>query len=494
MDEMPVRDRIDCLEPIYRDQIAQVFPTECVVPDTMPDAESILISDGEVFFRSGTLSAGSAVLEGSIQGTIVCTGDKAGAPFRLEVSIPVVMTFQDQEIRDSDHLVFCGSVTGTEARIVNSRKISFRAEVTACIQVLRQNEIDLSADTTGIERTEILPGEVRLGYVTALREKSFTAADELDLSAPVDKLLWYHMELFSENAKKVGAKTILQGGAEVQLIYLTPNSEIPKAESFRIPFSQIMDAPEGEASLTAVVFCPVGCFVDILPGLNQSDTVSIELQLSAQVLYLCEQKTGYIADMYSLSAPLNVQTVQKSFAEPYSASALKVTERELIELPERPAEVISTSIRFSPCVISEKEIRTMASVCILYRADSGLRSVNRKIPVRFETESETKTYAVCSVVCGDIFTSVQSDGILLQFDAELNTVSAGAQSITYICSAAQCESDHTHGERPSITAVRRGGRSLWELAKAYGSTVRLIESANPDSSDTDALLLIPRGR
>lgn len=495
MEEMPVRDRIECLEQIYRDQVTQIFPMECVVPDAMPDVDSILMSDGEVYIRSGSLSAGCATLEGSIMGTVICIGTEESEPYRLELNIPATITFQSAEIREEDRLTFSAALTGAEARIVNSRKIAFRAEVNAGVRVWRQGELTLSADTEGVEQAEILSGEMELGYIMAMGEKTFTVADDVDLPTPIEKLLWHHVRIFTENAKKVGGKTILQGGAELQLLYLPPESDVICSESFRIPFSQIMDAPEGETSVIAVGFRTIACFTEILPGLNRSETVSIELQLAAQVLYTGERHAQYTADMYSLISPLKVQAERKELEEPYASSSGKALVKELIELPERAAEVICVNIRMSPCQLTDAGIRTMAGVGILYRTESGLRSAARKISVEFADELKGASVLSCSAVCEDVFTSVQNDGILLQFDAELTAVKAKTQTVTYISSARQCEQQETdRTERPSIVAVRPGNRSLWELAKTYRSTVKLIEAANPGERCSDSLLLIPRGR
>ena len=75
------------------------------------------------------------------------------------------------------------------------------------------------------------------------------------------------------------------------------------------------------------------------------------------------------------------------------------------------------------------------------------------------------------------------------------TVCANAQSIEYISRMEEdAAADTACRVYPSITAVKAGERSLWELAKTYHSTVALIEAVNSAECDPNGLLLIPRGR
>ena len=49
-------------------------------------------------------------------------------------------------------------------------------------------------------------------------------------------------------------------------------------------------------------------------------------------------------------------------------------------------------------------------------------------------------------------------------------------------------------ERPSLIVIRLGEESLWTVAKKFGSTCELIESANPGPVNPGDLILIPHGR
>lgn len=494
MEEKNVLSRTDRLELIYKEQITQVFSAESVIPDTMPDAAAILFADARIYLRSGTTTDGALALEGTLEGSAVYLPEGEGAPEMLSVSIPVTMTARGEQFDENCRILYNAAVIGAEARMVNSRKISFRAEAAADVSVCRNGSIDLTADIETVDKPEILPGEVDIGYIQDIGEKTFTVADDVDLPTSIEKILWYQTNLFVENAKKVGERTILQGGVELQLMYLPPESDTPCFGVFHIPFSQLAEASGEDTAIAAVDFRTESCFVEILPGLNSSDTVSLEMQLTAQLIYVGEKKLTWISDAYSLHCPLIVRRETLKTTGPYISSAKKTTVKEFIKLPEQAKEILAVQTRMTPCVRSDTGIKTAACICILFRAENALRTVTKKLPVEIREESAGECL-YCKAVCSEPYKSLQGDGLQLQFDVDLMTVCANAQSIEYISRMEEdAAADAACRVYPSITAVKAGERSLWELAKTYHSTVALIEAVNDAECDPNGLLLIPRGR
>ena len=495
MEERNVPNRIDRLEQIYREQLTQVFSAESVVPDTMPDVSGVLFADAQVCIRSGALSEGAAILEGSVVGTVVYLPEGEAAPQKLSIDIPVLMSFKNEKIGTDCRLVFSAESAGAEARAMNSRKVSLRAEVCADVTVYRESCIDLTADAGELTALEILPGDASFGFVRDIGEKTFTVADDVDLSSPIGQLLWFQTHPFAENCKRAGGKTILQGGIELQLMYLTPDSDAPCFETFRIPFSQLMDAAEDDASAAGVSLHTVSCFAEILPGLGRADSVSLEMQLAAQILYTGEQKLSFISDAYSLRRPLIITRDKLEATCPFGTDARKVSVKELIKTPEQASEILCVQLCATPCVFTQEGIKTTACVRILYRTESALRSVSKKIPVTFDAELYEEEYLYCKAICSEGFSSLQGEGIQLQFDVELTSSHAAKQRLEYVSHMElDTEGQYSSQDCPSVMAVRPGDRSLWELAKTYHSTVTLIESANADCAESDCFLLIPRGR
>lgn len=108
-----------------------------------------------------------------------------------------------------------------------------------------------------------------VSFLSGIEEKSFLVSDEAELPAgcpPMEKLLCYSHTETVEELKQVGGKMILQGTVRLDTLYLTAGDDAPQQQSFRIPFSQILDIANGKAELSTVILTSGGCYLEPLSG------------------------------------------------------------------------------------------------------------------------------------------------------------------------------------------------------------------------------------
>ena len=67
----------------------------------------------------------------------------------------------------------------------------------------------IAADTGDLASLECLPGEATVGFVRDIGEKLFTVAEDLDLSSPIEQILWYQTRSFPENTNFLLLSNIL---------------------------------------------------------------------------------------------------------------------------------------------------------------------------------------------------------------------------------------------------------------------------------------------
>ena len=122
-----------------------------------------------------------------------------------------------------------------------------------------------------------------VSFLSGIEEKSFLVSDEAELPAgcpPMEKLLCYSHTETVEELKQVGGKMILQGTVRLDTLYLTAGDDAPQQQSFRIPFSQILDIANGKAELSTVILTSGGCYLEPLSGSDGITSLHLELHLS----------------------------------------------------------------------------------------------------------------------------------------------------------------------------------------------------------------------
>lgn len=493
------REAIQYCTPVYSDTLSREETLETVVSDTLPDVARILDVDAALYLRSKTLLQGSIRIEGSIRGTVLYIGEDSERLQRIEAELPVSFSAEAEGTEDTDILAANLCVSSVDARLLNPRKIQFRVGVCAAVAAYRSVTAELPTEAEPTPGLYTLTDTKTVSFLSGIEEKSFLVSDEAELPAgcpPMEKLLCYSHTETVEELKQVGGKMILQGTVRLDTLYLTAGDDAPQQQSFRIPFSQILDIANGKAELSTVILTSGGCYLEPLSGSDGITSLHLELHLCAQTLCRSETEIRYIADAYSLKNACRLKTDVIRTLNTARASVLRQSVRETLEAPDSPKEIVYTRVTAAFPVRTENGASENICVRVLYRTQRGsLSSMSRVLTLTFEGGGTTGMTLPETARFGEVYAAAGDGAVELRCPVELSLDAADVSELTYV-SQMELEERETadETERPSLIVIRLGEESLWTVAKKFGSTRELIESANPGPVNPGDLILIPHGR
>ena len=493
------REAIQYCTPVYSDTLSREETLEAVVSDTLPDVARILDVDAAVYLRSKTLQQGSIRIEGSIRGTVLYIGEDSERLQRIETELPVVFSAEAEGAEDTDALAANVCVSSADAKLLNPRKIQFRAGVCAAVVVYRSVTAELPSEAEQTPGLYTLTDTKTVSFLSGVEEKSFLVSDEAELPAgcpPMEKLLCYSHTESVDELKQVGGKMILQGTVRLDTLYLTAGTDAPQHQIFRIPFSQILDIANGKAELSTVILTSGGCYLEPLSGSDGITSLHLELHLCAQTLCRSETEIRYIADAYSLKSTCRLKTDTVRTLGAARPAVLRQSVRETLETPDSPKEIVYARVTAAFPVCTENGVSESICVRMLYRTQRGsLSSMSRMLMLTFENGETTGMTLPETARFGEIYAAAGDNAVELRCPVELSVNAAAPSEFTYV-SEMELEENETaeETERPSLIVIRLGTESLWNVAKKFGSTCELIEAANPGAVNPGDLILIPHGR
>lgn len=493
------REAIQYCTPVYSDTLSREETLEAVVSDTLPDVARILDVDAAVYLRSKTLQQGSIRIEGSIRGTALYIGEDSERLQRIETELPVVFSAEAEGAEDTDALAANVCVSSADAKLLNPRKIQFRAGVCAAVVVYRSVTAELPSEAEQTPGLYTLTDTKTVSFLSGVEEKSFLVSDEAELPAgcpPMEKLLCYSHTESVDELKQVGGKMILQGTVRLDTLYLTAGDDAPQHQIFRIPFSQILDIANGKAELSTVILTSGGCYLEPLSGSDGITSLHLELHLCAQTLCRSETEIRYIADAYSLKSTCRLKTDTVRTLGAARPAVLRQSVRETLETPDSPKEIVYARVTAAFPVCTENGVSESICVRMLYRTQRGsLSSMSRMLTLTFENGETTGMTLPETARFGEIYAAAGDNAVELRCPVELSVNAAAASEFTYVSEMELEENEAAEEtERPSLIVIRLGTESLWNVAKKFGSTCELIEAANPGAVNPGDLILIPHGR
>ena len=495
MDQLSNSGELHRFQIVYKTVLLQEAAGETVVPDSQPDIERILDWQCTLTVRSRTMENGCVTLEGNVHGTALCLGAGEETPWKLELDVPVTLSAQDEALREAERMTASAALRSGEIRAIQPRRVQLRCEVAAAVEAYKNDVLDFSLQGEEGE-LETLAASAELGYISSVTEKSFVVSDEVTLpggAPPIDRLLLTRLDARVRETKPVASKTLLQGEAALELVYLSPGEPELRSASFTIPFSQILDGTEEGFEMASVSLVPASYYVEPLPGLNGTDTVSAELHLTAQVVCLSRREIGYVADAYCLDHPCAITCETQEVCSPFAVTEFSQTLSDTVDLPEKGGEVLFCTASAGLPVFTETAIRVGVVFRAVLRSSGGeLSSVIRRLQAEWRRDPEAADCLWTPPAVCDTEALIHGGDLELRCAVTMLCFTAARTTLRFVREVRpETEACAAPEDRPSAVVVRAGERSVWELAKRYGSTVELIETVNPANAP---LLLIPRAR
>lgn len=475
---------------------------EAIVPDSKADIAEVVDTDGYFLLEDRSAGEGTYTVSGTLAATVLYRPDGEGTLCSMGVSVPFRFCVRNEALKLSCSVEPAFFLKTLETRVLNPRKVLVRAEL--CLRVSCFDACALELPT-GVEapdgvRLEELREDTTVTCVTGMQEKPVTVQDELTVSAAPEslrELLLVHPDILDYETRTVGTRAVVKGTFQLLALFAM-EGEDPHAETFRIPFSQVMDVGEQEGDREPRLNF---CLEDVTCRFSER-----QLQVSCTALVQAEMTSetpvSLLRDVYSIDAATEVQRREAALTGRVESTDSLQNLRASVGTGTGVRSVLCAWLvpKQNTCERGENSaaVRTVSEAHVLYLPETGGCSCARA-EVSGEMSvpcGETDRLRVCGKGSGELFASPGADGIDLRGSRAVLTERAETETVSAISavSASETETDGTPG--PSVILRRVAeGETLWALAKAARTTGKAICDANQIGEGDVApgvLLLIPR--
>lgn len=491
-------EKYNRFEPVWHEITGGEFASDCVVPDTMPDIRDLLNAEGTLLLRSKVTEAGSVTLSASVQGMVVYFPENEAMPRCLSVTVPVEIRMDAPQIQEECRTVCRMRIRSLDAKMVNSRKISVRADVAAEIWCYGENVLELPC---GLEQDEvcahILKGTTSVVQVSDVREKAFVITDQYSLPgglSSVGEILSQRTEVHTEDVKFVSGKVVFRGHVSTELLLAGSEAGQLFPVRYETEFSQIMEADvTGEDAVPEVMLQLTGVYFDLPGHDNSSEKIGAEIHMAAQCVCRKKQEVAYMEDLYSNKNHLVSECGGILCDREVQPVSMRQTVTGRAEFAGE-GEVACTSASVSGITTEGETVKTSVTVRLVIRQSNGqYASARCRLGAEFTTDlpAETELQNI-TVRVTDVFCSASAGAADVRVVLQMDGWRVTRRVLMCVQNVSVDESGESRGNEPSITLVRAENMDLWSLAKQYRSSPEAIEAAN--EGNISGLLLIPKSR
>ena len=502
------RDTIVSYDTVADLTVCQEETLESIVPDACPDILRIVDVYGQAILSGKQAKEGLAVVNGMVRASILYQPEGGGGARRMEVSVPFTCQAEAPGFTERGTVLASPRLRRAEARALNPRKVLLRVDLavdlTACQPVERPVCLGVNnPEEHGVCQRQF-QGEHYL--LTSVEEKPFTFTDQVHLqtgSGETPILLASRAQPVCSECKLIGTKLIFKGVVELYLLLQEPGGTLATSHE-SLPFSQIIEVAGAGEEGDCQVQVEVAAFqCEPTPGDGRELEVTLELLAQAQVR--SHRSVTILQDLYSTVCQMETDSETQELCALHEQSVRPQAVRELLETGEMVRSVVDGRLSLGQIRQSregnELVLTADAWLSVLYLDENELvQCVQRSVPVTCRLNCPEGALCSCRCQCqGEVFAAPAAGGVEARFTLEFQCLTTQNRSIPAVSSARLGEPRcGREGERPSVVLrLASPGEGLWEIAKAYGTTMERILQANEleeDALPAGRMLLIPSTR
>ena len=468
---------------------------EVRLPEGMPDIGNILGAWGQPLMRGKEWNSDSIATSGGVMAWVLYAPADGSAPRMVEVWLPVSMKWSMTGAEKMGTIRCNWMLKGVDGRVLSARKLMVRANVSVLAEALEPWEEELSVAAQVPEDVQVLANTYPARLSAEAGEKAFLMDEELTFSAgePMpERLISVTMTPELTEQKVLGGKGVFRGNGNFRILYQDGEGRL-HSRCHQAAFSQLADLDrdhEKDAELTVVL-----ALSSLEPELTEG-RLRLKCGMVAQYEVTELQMLELTEDAYSPARKVSAEVSQLRL--PLVLDRRQELGR-FVSSMDGSGRVVDVSVTTEQPVLRRTgevcELACGGQAQVLYYDDadclqgrSGRWTTAWELPISPDAE-------LLSMVVAMPEPQVSINAGQLQVNGEVTMeVRAVAQSpLNMVTGLELGENRRPDPGRPSLILRRAGEGSLWDLAKATGSTVSAIRSANGLESDPldDRLLLSP---
>lgn len=304
-------DRIKC-----RAGTQVTLENDLNIPDTKPDAASVVLNKGSVVIEDTASSDNHVRVKGRMQYDVLVQSVEGGL-YKATGSIPFDEQVYAEGVTPGDSADVSWGLEDITIDLINSRKLSVHAVMGLQITVdcLWDEEMvtGISAGENGEEEFECNRKKKEVAEIAIRKKDIFRMKEEVELPQNypnIMEIVWDQVELANVEFKLVEEKITVQGSVQIFVLYESEGEE-GKIRTYEtaIPFGGTVDCSGAKEKMLADIQYDIGHKeVEVRTDFDGEERVlGLELVLNLDMRMYEEETVEYVADAYGINKEVEIE-------------------------------------------------------------------------------------------------------------------------------------------------------------------------------------------
>lgn len=469
---------------------------DIIVPDIKPDIVSIINTNANSYIYKEEITTGKVRFDGNVDAYIVYLADN-GENRSIQTTLNFSESFQDNNIVESLAVKEKILVEQIEAKVLNERKISIKANLKLSSEAFEKTSVEIPSNFETDNDIQIQKETLQIKSIVGVNRVRTSIKEDIavDNTIQIAEILKTDIEVTNIENKISYNKVLAKADSNIKIVYLAEDGKIATAES-KIPIMSFIDIDK----VTEQHICNVEYNIrNMLFKVNSSNMHSINCQIDFEVnCEVYESRTiDVIQDMYGIRN--DIEFTKKEALVELNTSV----KEEMVSLNERVQveDILNIyDVGMMSRVISVNKSGGMfnyeceLNLDIFYEADNrnGLNVKNIKLPfmMKFEENSSNFEFNIVKKT----FT-VREENVDLDMQISAKQVGNNMKNVSIIENVVTKEAEEENDYKMFMYFVKHGD-TIWNISKRFRvcmqDIIKLNGLENPDRINVGDVLYIMR--
>lgn len=468
--------------------------SESIIPDSCPDVMEVLCCGGVAFLRGKEVGDGFITLTAGVSATALVKPEDREMPEVVETYIPITAKMEHSGLKMGQNCVVKAELRRLSGHLVNPRKVMLRATVAFQVKAYEKTQEEYPVDVKD-DHIQVLKVGQPLRLLCAMGEKSDALEDEVRLEGmrPLRQLAAVQVALNTLEARLTGTRAVLRGTAKMQILGIGEQGTLEQ-QNAELPYSQYIDLGEcHEEDELILSSCLSGADVSLT---SDGSGLNVTLQIETTARAFARREMEYISDIYALGGTVQPEFRTQNYHSLLDRQLLSVVGHARVDGPVQKVIYLDRLEGETSETRNGETVELMVPVTVnaLMAGENGdLLGKTGQVELHAGTRAaEECTLEAC-------LTGLSCEGSTMGGDADLKVsgmmdICCYARNQIKMVVGAEYEPEESDNHGPGLIIRKpREKESLWDIAKAYRTTMAAVSAANGLTSDelTGEYLLIP---
>lgn len=481
---------------------------DIIVPDTKPDIDMVLEANGSAYIDSKDIVNDRVTFKGNLDINVLFIAKGENKPIYNMQSTYPINDFINIEGIDKNMTVFTTcNITNLDYKLINDRKVSFRAILDVTSEVLAKENIEAVTTIDGLDEKQMKVTNINVNKVACTKFDRFNIKDDIEISSGrpnIKEILDINFNIINKDVRTQLEKINISGDIRACILYKSDEEDsIITYFEQDIPFNGVIEVEGATDDMIGDVYLDIQeKNVQILEDVDgEPRLIGVDIYVGCNIKVSYEDEMNILEDAYALDKKINIEKNMQSYPMLVCKNKNQASIKEVLKLDEECPPILQVlKVSGKPIldnieILQDKIVAEGIVECkILYITNNDeypMHCFTTIMPYSQAIDVKGTNPKVAKV---DINSYIEHIGVNMMSDKDVevrcainfDTCVIKEKEISFITDVVFEEVDEQFLNSISsmIIYVVQSGDTLWDLAKKFNTTVddivELNDIENPD--------------